>query len=67
MIDVEPVQLAVRDDVDPRQLLRLEHDGCGILKSLLARRSDEPINHRVTTHNGGLNSAHGGCRSARFS
>ena len=50
VVDVEPGELAVGDDVDAGILLRLEHHRHGVGERLPRRHRRQPVRDRVTAH-----------------
>ena len=54
MIHVEPVELAVADDIDAGLLLGVDHHARSIDERLLGGQGDEPFRNRVRPDNGGL-------------
>ena len=55
MIDVEPIELAVADEIDPGLLLRLNNDARRVDQRLLGGQRHQPVRHRVRSDRGGLN------------
>ena len=64
MVDVEPVQLSVRHQVDPRQFLGVEHDRRRVPQRLLAGERRQPVRDRITPDHRRLDLAHRSATSA---
>src|ERR1700694_1449931 len=59
---IEPIQLAVDDEVDARELLEVEHHRGGISQSLFAWMSHQPRRVGIAADQGGLDaSGHSSC------
>ena len=59
VVHVEPIQLPIRHQVDPRQLLGVKHDRGRVSQRLLAGKRREPVRNRVAADNSGLDLRHG--------